>query len=339
MAEAARAGLRDALGAWRRHLRGRRFDRDEALARLDEVHARRGTTNPARALQPATIPGAGGAPDLHLELAEPAAPGRETPTVIFAPGTNAYVLLYAELLATLGARGVRAVGFDPRGHGGSGGARGSYAMPELVDDMDRVVRWARAHFEGPLFVAGSSQGGITAFYYAARGGPIAGAICHNAADLGHDASLRLTRWPVAFARRLTPALRALAHRAPELPVPMTAYLDLARERVDGLGSARDVIYLDPFVVPFVRLRVLASLAHAPLERPVEEIRLPVMFLHAGDDTIFPEDLVRGLHDRLPGPKRLVVYPSLPHYMIVDHVPRVADDVVQFVDDVVKGQMA
>jgi alpha-beta hydrolase superfamily lysophospholipase len=339
MAEPARADLRDALGAWRRHLRNRRFDRDEALARLDAVHARRGAANPARVLQPAKVSGAAGAPDLHLEVAEPTSPRADAATIIFAPGTNAYVMLYAELLATLAARGVRAIGFDPRGHGGSGGSRGSYVVQELVDDMDRVVQWARARFDGPIFVAGSSQGGITAFYYASRNGPIAGAICHNAADLGDDASLRLTRWPPSFSRGMAPALRALARRLPELPVPMTAYLDLGRERVDGLGSARDVIYLDPFVVPFVRLRALASLSHAPLDRPVEEIRVPVMLLHAGDDTIFPEDLIRGLHDRLPGPKRLLVYDGLPHYVVVDHVPRVVEDVVQFIDDVLKGRLA
>jgi alpha-beta hydrolase superfamily lysophospholipase len=339
MAEPRRARAGDALAAWRRHLAKKPFDRDAALARLDEVYARRGTVNPARSLRAGALPASAGAPALHLEIAEPRVPRESVPTVVFAPGTGAYVMLYAEFLAALAARGVRAVGFDPRGHGGSGGARGSYTMPELVEDMDRVVGWAEARFGGPVFVAGSSQGGITAFYRAARGGPVAGAICHNAADLGDAESLRLTRIPVRASRLLSPVLRAIAARAPELPVPMTAYLDLARERVVGLGSARDVIYLDPFVVPFIRLRTLASLSLAPLPRPVESIDVPVMLVHAGDDTIFHEDMIRRLHERLPGPKRLAVYAGLPHYMIVDHVEHFVDDVVDFIGEMAPARTA
>ena len=94
-----------------------------------------------------------------------------------------------------------------------------------------------------------------------------------------------------------------------------------------------MIYADPSVVPFIRLRTLASLSGAKLARPVEAIDVPILLLHAGADTIFPQDLVRDLFDRLPGPKRLEVYPGLPHYMVVDHVPRFVDDVVAWIDEI------
>lgn len=319
-------GIGAVLRAFRRQLSSHRGAprREEVLHGLDVVHARRGAQNPARRFAPETISGAAGV--LHLECIEV---GRGAPTVVFMPGTNAYALLYADFLAALADHGFNVVGFDPRGHGASGGRRGSYVLPELLDDMDRVVTYARDRFAGPVAVAGSSQGGITAFYYAASGAPIATAVCHNAADLADPESLRLTRIPVGLGRVLAPALRRIAGWIPELPVPMTAYLDLKREPVRGLGNARDVLYADPALVPFVRLKTLASLSREALPCPVEAIPRPVMLVHAGADTIFPEDLIRGLFRRLPEPKRLAVYPGLPHYLIVDCVDVLIDDVVSW----------
>jgi pimeloyl-ACP methyl ester carboxylesterase len=224
------------------------------------------------------------------------------------------------------------VGFDPRGHGRSQGARGSYTVGELVADMRSVVEHARKRFGDPVVVAGSSQGGITAFYLAAAGAPVAGVICHNAADLSDPDSVRLTRFP-RIGRLLKPALPRLARMFPELPVPMTAYIDLKLEPVRNMGSARDVLYWDPLLVPFVRLKTMASLGGEPLARPVEEIEIPVMLLQAEKDTIFPTDYIETIHARLRCEKSLKIYPGLPHYMIVDHVDRILNDVVEWMEHI------
>ncbi len=267
---------------------------------------------------------------LHLDVIEV---DRSAPTVVFMPGTNAYAMLYGEFLTALADRGFNVVGFDPRGHGRSGGQRGSYTIAELVMDMDAAVQYARGRFHGPVAVAGSSQGGITAFYYAASGAPVVGAVCHNAADLSDPDSVRLTRMP-RLASALRPALLAAAQVAPELPVPMTAYLDLHREPVRGMGNARKVLYTDPLLVPFVRLKTMASLGSAELPTAVESIRTPVMLLQAGADTIFPTDYMATLYRRLTCPhKAFKVYEGLPHYMIVDFVDEFIDDVELWLGEV------
>jgi alpha-beta hydrolase superfamily lysophospholipase len=324
---AARIGALRVARAYLRALRGPKSTRDAMLSELDQVHAARGRPNPARRFREARLDTDG--PALALEILD--VPDARA-TVVFSPGTNAYALLYADFLAALADRGFRVVGYDPRGHGRSEGARGSYTVPELVDDLDRVVRHVAVAYPGPVVVAGSSQGGIACFYYAARGAPVALAICHGAADLADPESLRLTRIPARLSASVAPALRRLARLLPELPVPMTAYLDLRREPVRGLGDARTAIYSDPALVPFVRLKTLASLSMEPLARPVEAIDVPVLILHAGDDTIFPRDYVERLYARLRCPKHLALYEGLPHYLIVDHVEVFLDDVVRFVDE-------
>ncbi len=276
----------------------------------------------------------GGGPTLRMWTIAAAGGASARATVIFMPGTNAYALLYGEFLTRLADAGYRVIGLDPRGHGLSEGARGSYTGGELIDELAAVGAWARERHGDPVFVGGSSQGGIAAFYCAARDPALAGAICHNLADLSApESSARLTRFGRAGAL-LKPVLVRAARLLPELRVPMAAYLDLRKEPVRGLGSARDVIRADPFVPDFVRLKTLASLASETLARPVEAIEVPVLALHAGADTIFPADYIEGVFRRLPDGKghRLRVYEGRAHYFIVDHAEEVARDVDAWLTD-------
>jgi len=307
-------------------------EREQLVARLDALAHSRGVRPWAGRFTPARWTTSDGL-ELQLELIEPA---QARATVVFMPGTNAYALLYGELLAALADAGLCVVGFDPRGHGLSEGRGGDYTIAELVRDFAGVVEHARERYGLPVFAAGSSQGGITAFYLAASPYALAGAICHNAADLGDPDSVRLTRYP-RMSRLLTPLVPRLARVFPNLRVPMSAYLDLAAEPVRGLGNAKAVIDADPLLVDYVSLRALASLGSEPPPRPIEAITTPIMLIHAGDDQIFPLDYIESLYARLRADKCLKVYPGLPHYMIVDYVDRFLADVIEWIDGRLSAQ--
>jgi len=293
---------------------------------IGEICAKRGIPNTFDRFQADTL--VSGGLRLHLEVIEK---DRARPTVVFMPGTNAYALLYGEFLTALADRGYNIVGFDPRGHGRSQGARASYTIPELVSDLRAAVAYARDRFGDPLVVAGSSQGGIVCFYFAAAGDPIAGAICHNLADLGDPESVRLTRYP-ALSRILKPVVPRAARLFPEMKVPLALYLDLEAEPVKFMGNAGRVAREDPLFVPYIRLRGMASLAGESLPRPVEEIRTPVMILHGEKDTIFPLDYVEGLYRRLTCRKSLQVHAGLPHYLIVDYLEEILPGVLQWLEE-------
>ncbi len=266
---------------------------------------------------------------LHVDVIQV---DRSRPTVVFMPGTNAYAILYGEFLTALADNGYNIVGFDPRGHGRSEGARGSYTVPELMADMRAVVRYARRRFGDPIVVSGSSQGGIIAFYLAAEGFPMAGAICHNVADLGDSASIRLTRSPT-LSRLMKPWVAFLARLFPEFKVPMTSYINLKAEPIRDLGNSRDLLYRGALLVPFIRLKGMASLASEPLPCPVEEIATPVMILHGEKDAIFPRDYIEYIYGRLTCKKYLRVYEGLHHYILFDHVDAVLPDVLCWLEEI------
>jgi alpha-beta hydrolase superfamily lysophospholipase len=294
---------------------------------LEEMSEKRGGPNPFDRFEQDSV--FSGGLKLHLDVIRV---DRNRPTIVFMPGTNAYAVLYGEFLSSLADNHYNVVGFDPRGHGRSAGRRGSYTLPELVEDMRTAVRYARNRFGDPIVVSGSSQGGITAFYLAAEGDFIAGAICHNLADLGNPDSTRITRNP-NLSRIMKPILTLLARALPELKVPITSYINLEAEPIRGLGNSKDLLFRGPLLVPYIRLKGMASLANERLPCPVEEITTPVLILHGEKDRIFPQDYIEHIYNRLSCEKSLKIYQGFHHYILFDHVDTILPDVLEWLEAV------
>ena len=294
---------------------------------LDEIGKKRDMPNFFDRFERATI--TSGAVKLHLDVIET---DKSKPTVIFMPGTNAYAVIYGEYLSALADRGFNIVGFDPRGHGRSGGARGSYTVPELMGDYRAAIRYARARFGDPIVASGSSQGGFTSFYIAAEGYPIAGAVCHNIADLGDPRSVELTANPT-LSKFAKPFIMFNSRFLPEFKVPMTFYINLKDEPIRDLGNSETMIKTGALLVPFIRLRGMASLGSEPLPCPVEEIDTPVMVIHGDKDVIFPQNYIEYIYNRLTCKKSLKVYEGCHHYILFDHVDKVIPDVTAWIDEI------
>lgn len=286
------------------------------------------------------------------------APGARA-TVVFIPGTSVYALCYAELMYGLQQAGLNVVGFDPRGQGQSSGRRGDYTILEHVADARAACAYARSRFGGPVFVMGSSQGGIEAFYLAATDEPIAGVICHNLADLPDPDSLRLTRFGpgkrkergarienrgegtasskqetpkvmVLVARIMVRALQFFARIFPNLPVPISLYLDLKKEPMRVFGNAWEFIQQDPLCLRSITLRAMASIAGTPLPRPISEIKTPILELHSSGDNIFPTDYIQKIMARLTGDHEMKIFEGLPHLITIEHVPVILPVVVEWI---------
>jgi pimeloyl-ACP methyl ester carboxylesterase len=257
---------------------------------------------------------------LYLFESQPA-----DPVVVFIPGTSVYALLYVELLHRLRKEGFNVIGFDPRGHGLSGGKRGVYTLGGLVEDSMAVISYAVEHYGDRVGMAGSSQGGMAAFYTAAADKRLRAAVCHNLIAPDEPDNYRMTRWP-AFFRALTALMpaTALLPRAlkDHLMTPVAAYLDLAAEPSRLYPDVKAWIKSDPLTVNGVSLSALISLTSEPIARRVEEIDTPVMVIHSGADNIFPEDYVRRVFARLTCDKELLYLPGRPHLVTIDYVDEI-----------------
>ena len=96
-------------------------------------------------------------------------------TVLIVHGLGEHIGRHEALAEWLVARGWRVVGYDQRGHGQSGGARGDLAQADdLLVDLAAIVDAARTAGPGPLVLLGHSMGGgVAARFVAGALAPVA----------------------------------------------------------------------------------------------------------------------------------------------------------------------
>jgi pimeloyl-ACP methyl ester carboxylesterase len=253
------------------------------------------------------------------------------PTIVFIPGTAIYSLCYGELLYKLGLAGYNIVGFDPRGHGQSEGVRGDYTISEIMTDTEHVITYAINRFNKKISVMGSSQGGIVAFYLAAKDERINSVICQNFADLTAEETLQLARHP-----RLFKYLKLLIARAggilPNAQIPVTSYIDLDKIPVQYFGTAKNFMESDPLSLKTISLRALQSLAHTPMDKPVEEINVPVMVLQGTADSIFPVSYTQKIFDKLTCRKKFSLFPDKSHAVLHEDTDAVIPEILSWLHE-------
>ena len=91
-------------------------------------------------------------------------------TVLIVHGLGEHIGRYPHVAAHLNGWGWNVVGFDQRGHGRSGGAKGQLAAPDsLLQDLSQVIAAVRAEHAGTLVLLGHSMGGLVAARFVAEG--------------------------------------------------------------------------------------------------------------------------------------------------------------------------
>jgi len=259
---------------------------------------------------------------LHLDIL---AQGKGYPTVVFIPGTSVYAQNYIGFLAALNQAGFNVVGFDPRGHGRSSGKRGDYTISTVVEDALAVVAYARSRFKAKVAIAGSSQGGIAAFYTAAKDDALAAAVCHNIADLNGKENQILSK--IRVPQWLTPVAQFLMGIYGGFVIPISFYLDLTEEYMENGISAADYVSKDPLCVTWIAFRALNSLLKTDLPKPVETITVPVMVVHPEQDGIFPKTYIDSLYKRLTCRKKYYLVKDKPHLVMINDVEEISPTIV------------
>ncbi|MED5621504.1 alpha/beta hydrolase [Ideonella sp. BN130291] len=200
-------------------------------------------------------------------------------TVLIVHGLGEHIGRYEHVAAALTADGWQVAGYDQRGHGASGGPRGSIARPDdLLRDLARVIDLLRGQGAGPLVLLGHSMGGLVAGRFVAEG--------QNA---------RAADWyrPVDALVMSSPALD------PGMRAWQKALLAVAEPLFPGLAAGNGLnagwISRDPKVVaaykadPLVHDRIVPRLARFIVDagqlvrERAPHWALPTLLLYAGAD--------------------------------------------------------
>lgn len=223
--------------------------------------------------------------------------------VCLVHGLGEHASRYAHVAEALSREGFVLFGFDLRGHGRSGGARGHISSDrDYLMDIDLLLERARARYPAlPLFLYGHSLGGILVLYYGLKRKPALKGVIAT----GPGLRTALEKQPAKIL-----AARALGAVAPKLSIP--SGLDtkaLSRDTSVVQAYVSDPLVHDRVSLGFGRIMLGVTqwtLAHAG------EFPVPLLLMHGKKDKVaFPSgsvEVAAALKDRAT----LVLWEDLYH---------------------------
>jgi alpha-beta hydrolase superfamily lysophospholipase len=236
---------------------------------------------------------------------------------------------YAHVAERIAGLGVRVRGYDLRGHGRSGGARGSIPYPDaLLDDLRAVFDDLAGKDEDVPFLLGHSMGGAIAARAATGGWLMPRGLILSSPGLLLPTG-PLEAGALALARRLAPD-RGLPNR---LPVDRLSHdaREVAKYRADDLNHDRITARLYDFMVDAGE-RARTDAAH---------FNAPTLLLVAGADALVDPRGARELSAALPpGVGTLHWYDGLYHELFNEREPErtlVLDDLAAWLEEQLGGR--
>jgi acylglycerol lipase len=243
--------------------------------------------------------------------------------LVVVHGLGDHARRYGTLAQALNAQGVAVLAQDHRGHAGSGGARQRIdSVEQAAADVELAMREAARRWPGVTQILhGHSFGGLLATHVAATTAqPLAGVVVSSAA---------LQR-PVGVSDGQLAVVRTLSALAPSLGLDPLDPTKVVRE-----PAAQAALAADPLIArEKLPARTIAALLTGvdAVQPKLATVRLPLLVLHGGADTVTPPAGSRALHERAASAeKTLRLYDAARHDLL--HEPEagaVTQEIVAFV---------
>jgi acylglycerol lipase len=265
------------------------------------------------------LDGAGGI-ELYWQAWLPSSEARAV--VVISHGVSEHSARYAHVGERLAGAGYAAYAVDHRGHGRSQGKRVMVDADEVVADLRAFIDLAAARHPGrPVFLLGHSMGAAIAIACAVRHQDALEGLLLSGALADPDAASPVTRALSRVLSKLTPGLGVYqldASRISRDPEVVRAYeQDPLVHR--GKLPARTVAELTGAVARF------------PEEVPT--LRLPLLVMHGGSDSLTAPAGSRMVHERASSSdKTLEVYDGLWHEILNEpEKERVISEMIEWLD--------
>lgn len=237
-------------------------------------------------------------------------------TVLIVHGLGEHIGRYEQVAARLNQWGWHVVGYDQRGHGASGGARGD--VPDelsLMHDLALVIDQTRGDEvlgRGPLVMLGHSMGGMVAARFAAGG--LLGTAAGSLPDWFRPLDALVLSSPA-----LDPGMSALQKLLLAAALPLLPHL-AAGNGLKPSWISRDAAVVQAYVQdPLVHKHITPTLARSILDGgelvrdQAEAWTLPTLVLWAGSDRcVSPEGSADFVAAAPPAVVQGHVFPALYH---------------------------
>jgi len=217
--------------------------------------------------------------------------------------------------------------FDNRGTGESDAPAGPYSIPEMADDLDRVLDAVLDSPGATAHVVGASMGGMIAMQYALDSGRVASLSLLCTSHGGPDA--------VPIPEETT----ARMFGVPDDAGPREAIRYKMRPAVadDFWEANQDVIEqivdwrLDSDASDAARQAQAAGVQDFDVQDRLHEISVPALVLHGTDDRVLPVENGRQVADGIPDAE-FVLVEDAGHLCFIERADTVNDHLREFLND-------
>ncbi|MEK9164866.1 MAG: alpha/beta fold hydrolase [Chloroflexota bacterium] len=224
--------------------------------------------------------------------------------VVLTHGFGEYTKRYSHVAAALNAGGYSVYAYDLRGRGRSEGTRGHTPSYEaMLDDLQTACGWAGNENPGQkIFLYGHSTGGQISLNYAIRRRPpVAGVLVTG------------PWFRLAFA---TPPWKRVAGRVLSAVRPTFAM----PKGIEKIPLSHDTAFLNEINDAALSCNVITARMAVEMFKGCEEalaraneLRVPVLLLHGGEDKLIAPSATQTFYDRLTvADKTLVFYEGMYH---------------------------
>ena len=261
--------------------------RDDIAGSISRTHI---TSNPGD--EAAVIPAAGF--NIGATITRPANVAGRLPAVILTggaeaddrDGTSYGVPILANLAGAISQAGFLAVRYDRRGYGQSGGRRESATISDLSDDLRTIVKWLADRKDidpKRIAVLGHGEGAWIALLAAARDKRIAVIVSIDAPS-------------TTGAELMLEEQQHLLDRLKASPAERAQKIDLQRKIQAAVLSGKGWESVPPDLRKQVDTPWTQSVLSFDPARVIEDVRQPMLFIHADLDRQIPVSHVERLVD-------------------------------------------
>lgn len=221
------------------------------------------------------------------------------PTVMMTHGLLPHGLMMCRFYLAFHRAGFNVVTADLLGYGLSGGPRGGPTIPQLIQMWQDIRAFTRREVgDGPLFLVGTAEDSVTAYYAFANDPDISAMSLHLLLEYGDEENLFFIGNPV---KRRAMMIGARAANALRIDVPFDAHIvpwdDVVSPHVETLER-------DPLVVTHYTTALGASMAKR-MRPPVrfEDCVTPCQMIASENGRIWSAEYNRRMYERLGCPKK------------------------------------
>lgn len=241
--------------------------------------------------------------------------GRKPGTVILCHGFCGIQTVLLPAFAEFFARnGFRALTFDYRGFGASGGEKGRLVPAMQIEDIDIAVRWVAGqafHENGPIALWGTSLGGAHVIEVAARNELVSCVISQM--PFGDGMSMITRDMSDEERDNLIQTLEKMKARKETTGKEVMVSVNKVLTDADSTAFFEQVRQTHPEIdikIPFLTVR--ETLLYSPV-KAATQVKAPVMVMAAEEDIVNPPEQARLLFDALTCTKAWHIQSGARHY--------------------------